>query len=96
MDEVEADLASHVDTAMLETVLAAKCAAIVETARRAVSLAGIGEAKVPALYFTGGSAALPALRQAFSAAFPGATPVFGDPFGSVAKGLGMRAARLFR
>ena len=45
---------------------------------------------------TGGSAALPALRQAFAAAFPHATPVFGDPFSSVAKGLGMRASQLFR
>ena len=96
MDEVEAGLASALDTPALETVLAAKCAAIVETARRAVSLAGIPEQKLQTLYFTGGSAALPALRQAFRAAFPQATPVFGDPFGSVAKGLGMRAARLFR
>jgi hypothetical chaperone protein len=96
MGEVEAGLASELDTPMLETVLAAKCAAIVDTARRAVSLAGIPVEKVPTLYFTGGSAALPALRHAFGAAFPQATPVFGDPFGSVAKGLGIRAARLFR
>ncbi|MGZ5174175.1 MAG: Hsp70 family protein [Burkholderiales bacterium] len=96
MGEVEAGLASELDTPMLETVLAAKCAAIVDTARRAVSLAGISTQKVQTLYFTGGSAALPALRHAFSAAFPQATPVFGDPFGSVAKGLGIRAARLFR
>ena len=96
MDEVEAGIASGIDTAMLETVLAQKCAAIVDTARRAVSLGGIAQEKVQTLYFTGGSAALPALRQAFAAAFPHATPVFGDPFGSVAKGLGMRAARLYR
>ena len=96
MDEVDAGLASVVDTPALDKVLAAKCAAIVETAQRAVSLAGITEQKLQTLYFTGGSAALPALREAFRAAFPRATPVFGDPFGSVAKGLGMRAARLFR
>jgi hypothetical chaperone protein len=96
MGEVEVGLASELDTPMLETVLAAKCAAIVDTARRAVSLAGIPVEKVQTLYFTGGSASLPALRHAFGAAFPQATPVFGDPFGSVAKGLGIRAARLFR
>jgi hypothetical chaperone protein len=96
MEEVEAGLASEIDTQMLETVLAAKCDAIVETARSAVSLAGISDEKVQTLYFTGGSAALPALRQTFRAAFPQATPVFGDPFGSVAKGLGIRAGRLFR
>ena len=96
MDEVEAGLASEFDTSTLETVLAAKYAAIVDTARRAVRLAGLPDASVQALYFTGGSAALPALRQAFAAAFAQATPVFGDPFGSVAKGLGIRAAQLFR
>ena len=63
---------------------------------RAVGLAGLPDASVQALYFTGGSAALPALRHAFAAAFAQAAPVFGDPFGSVAKGLGMRAAQLFR
>jgi hypothetical chaperone protein len=96
MDEIDAGLATELDTPMLETVLAAKCAAIVDTARRAVSLAGISAEKVQTLYFTGGSAALPALRHAFGAAFPHATAVVGDPFGSVAKGLGIRAARLFR
>lgn len=96
MDEVEAGLASELDTPMLETVLAAKYAAIVDTARRAVNLAGMSQEKVQTLYFTGGTAALPALRQAFRAAFPHATPIFGDPFGSVAKGLGIRAGQLFR
>jgi hypothetical chaperone protein len=96
MAEVEAGLESEIDQPMLETVLAAKCAAIVDTARHAVSLAGISIEKVQTLYFTGGSAALPALRHAFAAAFPQAAPAFGDPFGSVAKGLGIRAARLFR
>ena len=96
MSEVEEGLASEVDTRMLETVLAAKCAAVVDTAREAVRLAGIRERKLQTLYFTGGSAALPALRNSFQAAFPEAVPVFGDPFGSVAKGLGIRAARLFR
>jgi hypothetical chaperone protein len=61
-----------------------------------VTLAGVKESSIASLYFTGGSAALPALRRSFAAAFPGATPVFGDPFGSVAKGLGVRAATLFR
>jgi hypothetical chaperone protein len=96
MDEVEAALSSAIDSAMLERVLAAKCNAIVETARRAVKLAGLTDERIDTLYFTGGSAALPALRTSFTAAFPASAPVFGDPFGSVAKGLGVRAAALFR
>ena len=94
--EIDEGLGASIDRAMLETVLGEKCSAIVETARRAVKLAGIDQDRVESLYFTGGSAALPALRTQFGAAFPKSTPVFGDPFGSVAKGLGVRAATVFR
>jgi hypothetical chaperone protein len=95
MQEVEPGLATHMDSGTLETVLADKCSAIVETARSAVRMAGLTEDRIQSLYFTGGSAALPALRQSFARAFPHAAPVFGDPFGSVAKGLGVRAGVLF-
>jgi hypothetical chaperone protein len=96
LSEVDAGLSSAIDAAMLETVLAEKCSAVVNTAREAVKLAGVEHDRVDTLYFTGGSAALPALRESFRAAFPKSTPGFGDPFGSVAKGLGVRAATLFR
>jgi hypothetical chaperone protein len=94
--EIDPELSAAIDSAMLEKVLAEKCDAVVQTARRAVKLAGLTDDRVDTLYFTGGSASLPALRQSFAAAFPASTPVFGDPFGSVAKGLGVRAATLFR
>ena len=96
LDEVEPGLSTAIDRAMLESVLAAKCNAIVETARRAVKLAGLPGDRIDTLYFTGGSAALPALRKSFAAAFPQSDSVFGDPFGSVAKGLGVRAGIMFR
>ncbi len=96
MAEIEATMRTEIDALMLEHVLTAKCNAVVETARRAVKLAGLAGGRIDTLYFTGGSAALPALRRSFSAAFPDSAPVFGDPFGSVAKGLGVRAAALFR
>lgn len=96
MHEIEPALTSAIDANMLVSVLAEKCNAIVRTARRAVSLAGLSEDRIQTLYFTGGSAALPALRKSFAAAFPHSASVFGDPFGSVAKGLGVRAGLVFR
>ena len=96
LDEVDAGLHANIDAITLQKVLAEKCAAIVDTARRCVKMAGIDEARVDTLYFTGGSASLPALRRSFAAAFPASAPVFGDPFGSVAKGLGVRAGMVFR
>jgi hypothetical chaperone protein len=95
LDEVEIGLRATIDAALLGKVLASKCEEIVETARRAVAMAGIAHERLDTLYFTGGSAALPALRTRFAAAFPHSESVFGDPFGSVAKGLGVRAASVF-
>ena len=96
LEEIEPGLTSGIDARMLVSVLADKCDAIQQTARRAVRLAGLSEDRIQTLYFTGGSAALPALRNSFAAAFPDSASVFGDPFGSVAKGLGVKAGRVFR
>ena len=95
LDEVESGLRAAVDASTLADVLADKCDAIVATARSAVSAAGVRNDRLDTLYFTGGSAALPELRRRFAAAFPNSEPVFGDPFGSVAKGLAVRAASVF-
>jgi hypothetical chaperone protein len=96
LEEIEPALASAIDTLMLGSVLAQRCDAIVQTARHAVKVAGLSAEKVQTLYFTGGSSALPALRVGLGAAFPHSTSVFGDPFGSVAQGLGVRAGLVFR
>jgi hypothetical chaperone protein len=96
LEEIERGLASPIDASMLVAVLSDKCEAIVQTARRAVRMAGVPDNRIQTLYFTGGSAALPALRTRFAAAFPHSTAVFGDPFGSVAQGLGVRAGLVFR
>ncbi len=96
MEEVEPGLATWIDSGTLESVLAEKCGAIVETARKSVRMAGLTEKSIEALYFTGGSAALPALRRSFEAAFRHSASIFGDPFGSVAKGLGVRAGLAFK
>jgi hypothetical chaperone protein len=96
LDEVDDGLEARIDAAMLADVLAAQCASIVATGLRAVAAAGLSPDRLDTLYFTGGSAALPPLRERFAEAFPAAARVFGDPFGSVAKGLGLRAAAIYR
>ena len=91
--EIEAQLETAIDAAMLEQVLTAKCNAVVDTAKRAVTLAGLGGQGIDTLYFTGGSAALPALRRAVTP-LPGGRTVCGDP-SAVSPGLGVRAGRSF-
>ena len=68
---------------------------IVQTARDTVAAAGLEADAIDALYFTGGSTGIRALRSALAAAFPRAETVDGDPFASVARGLGVYAERLF-
>jgi hypothetical protein len=49
----------------------------------------------PTLYLTGGSTGFDPLVAQISARFPAAKLMRGDPFGSVALGLGLHARRLF-
>jgi hypothetical chaperone protein len=65
--------------------------AATETLRQA----GLAPDQVDALYLTGGSTGFNPLVAQISAQFPAAKLMRGDPFGSVALGLGLHARRLF-
>lgn len=93
LDDVEAGLGAVIEPETMDAALAAALDTIVHTALRAVAAAGLAPARITALYFTGGSTALPALRARFAAAFPESRLVFGDPLGSVARGLALSASR---
>lgn len=67
---------------------------VLETAESAVS-AALGKRGPDTLYFTGGSTAVQALRDAFRTRFPDSRIVAGDMFGSVARGLAVFAERAF-
>ncbi|WP_028080811.1 Hsp70 family protein [Solimonas soli] len=92
---IEAGLRAEVSAADLQRAIATAVARIVDAARRTVAAAGVGAAAIDAVYFTGGSTGLRGLRDALGAAFPGSALVGGDKFASVARGLGVCAARLF-
>ena len=69
---------------------------IVQAGRETVAQAGLKPEQINALYFTGGSTGLRLLAERIAADYPAATRVLGDRFASVATGLGLHAARLFR
>ena len=77
------------------TLLADLLARLVAVGAATVTAAGLSPPTISTLYFTGGSSGMTALRQAFSAAFPGSRVVVGDLFGSVVSGLGLDAGRRF-
>lgn len=69
---------------------------IAEAGRETVALAGLRLDQIDALYFTGGSTGLLPLAERIAADYPGARRIQGDAFASVASGLGLHAARLFK
>ncbi|RYF07390.1 MAG: Hsp70 family protein [Comamonadaceae bacterium] len=72
------DLAQHLHASLVQV---AACA------QECVRLAGVTHGDIGAIYLTGGSSALQALREALAQAFPGTPQVEGDLFGGVATGL---------
>ncbi|MEJ6004828.1 Hsp70 family protein [Paucibacter sp. AS339] len=85
---------------LTETVAVAAIGAdidrIAQAGREAVAQAGLKPEHIDALYFTGGSTGLRLLAERIAADYPAAVQVRGDRFASVATGLGLHAARLFR
>jgi hypothetical chaperone protein len=77
--------------AAVESRLASLRAASAETLRQA----GLAAERIDAIFLTGGSTAIPAVRAAVTAIAPRARIVEGDMFGSVGLGLGLDAARRF-
>lgn len=69
------------DVARLDAALAA-----------ALATAALAPTDVDAVFLTGGTASVPAVRRLFDARFPGERIHLGDPFQSVAAGLALHAA----
>lgn len=92
---IDAGLEVGADENDLGRAIDAGLARIVEAARAAVQQAGLTPDAIDALYFTGGSTGIRGLRHALVAAFPQAQAVMGDPFASVARGLGVHAGQVY-
>jgi hypothetical chaperone protein len=95
LDLVEPGLAAALDGAGAARALQSDQDRIVAAAQETLRQAGVPANEVQAVFFTGGSTGLASLVDGIAAVFPGATPVRGDRFASVATGLGLHARRLF-
>ena len=83
------------DEAGLNGAIQKAVSSIAATALETLKLAGIAPGGLDAIYFTGGSTGVRELRSAIAAAVGDAEAVMGDPFASVARGLGVYAGMLF-
>lgn len=93
---IEAGLRSTLSASQTEQALHDDLARIVTCAHETVQQAGVTTQDISALYFTGGSTGLKLLTDQLEAAFPDARAARGDRMASVATGLGLHAARLFK
>jgi hypothetical chaperone protein len=92
---VESDLSCALNEQQAAQAIENDCAQIEAAAVETARLAGVGPDVVDAVYLTGGSTGLRPLAQRIVRRFPRATAVAGDPFASVARGLGECAQRLW-
>lgn len=84
-----------VTRAGLDDAIAALVERIDTAIRRTLADAGLAASSVDTVFYTGGSSAVPALRQRVSDLLPGARAAEGDRFGSIGTGLALDAQRRY-
>lgn len=95
LDFVEPELTQTVRQEQLDSAIAADAGKVVDALRQTLADAGVGPDAIDSVFLTGGSTAIPSLRQSFLAWMPHAQVIQGDLFGSVGTGLAIDAARRF-
>lgn len=95
LDVIEHGLGVEIDRAEFEAIIAAETRAIRRALDGTLADAGLGPEAVSAIFLTGGTTAVPVVRQALLEAVPQAAVVEGDRFGSVGIGLALEARRRF-
>lgn len=86
-------LAIPATQADLTTAIADELSRIQSNLHACLTAAGVAAGDVSSIFLTGGTTALPAVREAIAACCPQAQLIDGDLFNSVAYGLGLDAAR---
>jgi hypothetical chaperone protein len=97
IDLAGADLGATVETsaAALNEAVADQLGSLSRTLAETIQASGLAGERIDAVFLTGGSTAIPAVRAAVTALTPQAQVVEGDMFGAVGLGLGLDAARKF-
>ncbi|WP_223475773.1 Hsp70 family protein [Oricola indica] len=95
LDVIENGLGVEIDRAEFDAIIAAETRAIRRALDGTLADAGLGPEAVSAIFLTGGTTAVPVVRQALLEAVPQAAVVEGDRFGSVGIGLALEARRRF-
>jgi hypothetical chaperone protein len=95
LDEAEAGLCIALAKEDFERAIAGEIARVCDAAELCLRQAGVASQTIDTLFFTGGSSAVPALRDALAQRFPAARAVEGDLYGSVGCGLAVVARQRY-
>jgi len=95
LDYLEKGLVTEVTLAEFNAAIAEGNLKIQQTIAEAIQDAGVKPEAIEAVFLTGGSTAIPAVRQASLALTPQARVIEGDLFGSVGVGLALDGQRKF-
>jgi hypothetical chaperone protein len=97
IDLADAELGAPVEATaqLLNETVADQLGSLSRTLLETLAASGLRGEQIDAVFLTGGSTAIPAVRAAVTGLTPGARIVEGDMFGAVGLGLGLDAARKF-
>ncbi|MEC5397012.1 Hsp70 family protein [Uliginosibacterium sp. H1] len=95
LDEAEEGLRIALSRSDFEAAIDNEVARVCASAQQCLDQAGVSADKLDTLFFTGGSSAVPALRQALARQFPAARAVEGDLEGAVGCGLAVVARQRY-
>ena len=95
LSEVKRGLSVETTDATLHGAIVDQLGALSRTLKETLGASGLSGDRIDAVFLTGGSTAIPAVRAAVTSLTPQATIVEGDMFGAVGLGLGLDAARKF-
>lgn len=95
LTRVEAQLMARLTRTLFEQAIDGVLQQVERCVGQVLQQAGVAPASIQCIYFTGGSSAVPALRQRIARLLPAARAVEGDNFGSIGSGLALEAARRY-
>lgn len=95
LNEVERAFEIETSAKTLHEAIADQLGSLSRTLKETIAASGLSGARIDAVFLTGGSTAIPAVRAAVTGQTRGAKIVEGDMFGAVGLGLGLDAQRKF-
>ena len=95
LTDIERDFVVETNRDILRAAIADRLGALARTLDETLAAAGLTGERIDAVFLTGGSTAIPAVRAVATARTPRAAIVEGDLFGAVGLGLGLDARRKF-